>query len=60
MALNFPSNPALNQQYTSGGKTWYWNGFAWNIVNPLTGLQPIIFNGSTNEISLGPVDGGTA
>lgn len=27
--LNFPSNPALNQTYTSGGKTWKWSGSSW-------------------------------
>lgn len=31
MALNFPSNPTLNQEYTSGTKTWFWNGSAWQI-----------------------------
>ena len=29
--LNFPASPTLNQEHTSGDKTWYWNGFAWAI-----------------------------
>jgi len=28
-ALNFPSSPTPNQVYTSGGKSWYWNGSTW-------------------------------
>lgn len=31
MPLNFPSGPALNQTYTFGGKTWVWNGYAWDL-----------------------------
>jgi hypothetical protein len=29
MALNFPSSPALNQEYTLGNRTWIWNGSGW-------------------------------
>lgn len=32
MALNFPSNPTLDQEYTSGDTTWKWNGTAWNVT----------------------------
>lgn len=31
MALSFPSNPTLNQEYTSGNTTWKWDGTAWNV-----------------------------
>lgn len=45
MALNFPSSPAVNDIYTSGGKSWKWNGTSWisnidvftSIVNTITG-----------------------
>lgn len=30
--MNFPSSPALNQTYSSGGRTWRWTGVAWAIV----------------------------
>jgi len=29
MPLVFPSNPAVNQTYTAGGKTWVWLGTRW-------------------------------
>jgi len=29
MALNFPSSPATNDEYTLGNKTWVWNNTAW-------------------------------
>jgi len=32
MALNFPVNPVLNQTFSFGGKTWKYDGTAWNIV----------------------------
>lgn len=31
MPINFPSNPNLNQTYTSGSATWEWNGVTWNL-----------------------------
>jgi hypothetical protein len=37
MAINFPSNPTLNQQITVGANTWQFNGTAWTIV-PATSL----------------------
>lgn len=32
-ALNFPASPTLNQTYTANGKTWLWNGTAWQSNN---------------------------
>jgi hypothetical protein len=29
MPLDFPNSPDLNDQYTSGGRTWTWDGTAW-------------------------------
>lgn len=34
MALNFPTTPTLNQEYTLGNVTWRWNGEAWVILPP--------------------------
>ena len=32
MAFNFPSSPILNQTYSFSGKTWRWNGYAWDLL----------------------------
>lgn len=32
MAMDFPSSPAVDQQFTSGASTWRWDGTTWNIV----------------------------
>jgi len=31
MAIDFPASPTLNQQFTSGGTTWIWDGNKWNL-----------------------------
>ena len=31
MALNFPTSPATNTEYTLESKTWVYNGFAWDL-----------------------------
>jgi len=32
MSLSFPNNPSLNQTHSFAGKTWKWNGNAWDAV----------------------------
>jgi hypothetical protein len=32
MSLTFPSSPTLNQETTTGGRTYKWNGQAWELV----------------------------
>jgi hypothetical protein len=32
MSLSFPTGPTLNQQTTTGGRTYQWNGQAWTLV----------------------------
>ena len=31
MPLDFPSNPAVNDRYSSGGRNWTWNGTTWTL-----------------------------
>jgi len=38
MPISFPSSPSLNQQYTSAGRTWYWNGSIWQSLGTAQGL----------------------
>jgi len=39
MPISFPSSPSLNQQYTSAGRTWFWNGSIWQSLGTSQGLQ---------------------
>lgn len=31
MPLDFPPSPSVNSTYSFGGKTWKWNGAAWEV-----------------------------
>ena len=37
MAINFPSNPSLNQVYTFDNRSWKWNGEYWQSITVTTG-----------------------
>jgi hypothetical protein len=37
-AIDFPNSPSLNEEFTSGGKTWTWNGSVWNTVTSALGF----------------------
>jgi hypothetical protein len=43
--LSFPSNPSLNDTYSFNGKTWIWNGSAWDLQS----------SGAINDIPIGNV-----
>ena len=32
MSINFPDTPVLDQQFTVGQTTWYWNGSVWRLL----------------------------
>lgn len=40
MALNFPNNPQINSEYTSGNTTWIWNGSVWR-VRPIDNVATV-------------------
>lgn len=50
MPISFPSNPTLNQEHFTGGKTWVWNGVNWapqssigaiNLNNVASNILPV-------------------
>jgi len=52
-AFNFPGSPSLNQEYTANGRTYIFNGYAWDI-KPVAGG-----GGGGGGIADAPVDGNT-
>ncbi len=50
MAVDFPSSPALNDTYTSGGLTWTYDGVKW--VAPGAGGVVSSFNTRTGAVTL--------
>jgi hypothetical protein len=75
MSLSLPNNPASGQQTTQNGRTYEWDGYAWNIVNNIinhatthssSGVDPItisasqVSNFNSSVSGLLPVTGITA
>ena len=52
MPIQFPSNPSLNQEFTEAGKTWRWNGFAWDAIT----LTPVGATGATGATGIVPIN----
>lgn len=56
MAINFPSSPTLNQEFTADGKTWYWDGEKWVFISTstttITATSPITYNAATQVIGI--------
>lgn len=45
MAIDFPDSPTNNQIYTSGGRSWIWNGSSW-VAYTTTITSDLIANGT--------------
>ena len=41
MSIDFPNSPSLNELFSSGGNTWFWDGSAWTLQRITTGAQGI-------------------
>jgi len=61
MPLTFPSNPTNGQQTTTGGRTYSWNGQAWELVGSgiagptgATGAQGLSVTGPAGASITGP------
>jgi hypothetical protein len=52
MPLDFPPSPSLNEIYTFGGRSWIWNGTAWDSYNPAAGNVVTQLNGLTGGVTL--------
>ena len=63
MAVQFPSSPSVNQQYSFSNKTWIWSGNTWDLVSlsvlavsPTEPVTPSIgalwLNTSTNNLTI--------
>ena len=44
MALDFPPTPALNEIYTYEGRSWQWNGIAWDVYSPAGAVTHYVTN----------------
>ena len=52
MPLDFPTSPAVNQSYTFGGRTWIWDGSAWNSYNLGITTYVSTVNGLTGNVNV--------
>lgn len=52
MPLDFPTSPAVNEIYTFGGRSWQWNGTAWDVYSTVSGNVVTQLNGLTGGVTL--------
>lgn len=57
--IDFPDSPTLGQYFSSAGRTWKWNGAAWEAYGG-TGLAQVATTGSYNDLSNKPTLGTAA
>lgn len=50
MPINFPSNPSVDQTYTSSGTTWKYTGSAWKVEPADPGYATVAVSGSYNDL----------
>ena len=52
MALTFPGSPAVDDQTTTGGRTYRWTGYAWDLVGSgIAGPTGASVTGPTGDAS---------
>ena len=52
MPLDFPTSPAVNDIYTFGGRSWIWNGIAWDVYSTVSGTVVTTLNGLSGGVTL--------
>ena len=54
MALDFPPSPSVGYIYTYGGRSWQWNGTAWDVYTAPGGLTQYVsqLNGLCGSINI--------
>lgn len=52
MALNFPNDPELNQEFTAAGVTYIWDGVKWTSKGSTSGL-PVVPDEDGNVVITG-------
>jgi len=57
MPLDFPPSPSVNNTYSFGGKTWKWNGAAWEVFFSIDGVAAITGTSFEVEVSTGASTG---
>ena len=51
MALNFPPNPSVNDEYTIGTKVYKWSGAAWLVTKTSGAFTQVTISSTTTAIS---------
>jgi len=56
MPLNFPNNPTNGQTTTINGRTYQWNGTAWNLVTYTLPTASTLSQGSVQIVDGGGIN----
>lgn len=47
MAINFPDAPSTGDEFTSGDRTWKWDGTTWeSLAGGFTATSPVVLTGA--------------
>ena len=50
MALNFPDSPSVNDIFTSGDRSWIWDGTTWKITPLSVTVDTLIKSATVDSI----------
>jgi hypothetical protein len=55
-AINFPSSPEVDDEFTAGNRTWIWDGSVWNAKETVAELvaadAPITYDSETKTVGI--------